>query len=519
MSKENFHRWADARIAFANDQDLLPSLRGQEIFGSGVAIDWLGTGNSGGMSYAPLDGKVANVRPVATWAEDGSMAVVEAKLGRGRIILLGSIFFTRMRDQNGTWVNAEDRAKLLDEFLTSIGVERDSWTNGGGMWAELWRSKNGVYDLYPVARMTQRREVEPSFAAEVTLRRQAPVGELVEVSALGHPKVKAAWKDGRLTLPAADYGPMQARVYIGPRAEIARAGLDWFRAQAKIWRELPLLPDTAKPQPIPVPADVIPAVEGWQMTLDGSADDAKPVKLGSFAAMGVAEDAKAQFRRTIEIPAAWQGRRVNLFFRANWSYGVIPQGILTINGEAAKVRQPLRPGGDANFTLDVTEQAKSGKVELALEVDGTTPRLDKDGRRGRPSGVTGFFYLVATAPAVATMPLDGPWFAAADVGVLTPVNKGEKVTYTYLETTFTLPKDRPGQRLFLERPDGQPIQHIVLNDKAVTVPMPRLDISGLVKNDGENTLRWVPGTYLVPEITRKQTMVIPNLHLIWLAQQ
>jgi hypothetical protein len=231
--------------------------------------------------------------------------------------------------------------------------------------------------------------------------------------------------------------------------------------------------------------------------------------------MGVAEDAKAQFRKTIEIPAAWQGRRVNLCFRATWSYGVIPQGTLTINGEPAQVRQPLRPGGDANFTLDITEQAKSGKLELALEVDASEPRLDKEGRRGRPSGITGVFYLEAIAPAMATTPLDGPWFAAEDVAVLTPVNKGEKVTYTYLETRFTLPKQWPGKRVFLARPDGDAIQHIVLNDKAITVPMPMIDISGLVDKNGENVLRWVPGDYRFPEITRKQTMVIPDLNLVW----
>ncbi len=516
MSNENFNRWADAEIRFGADQDLLPSLRGKTIHGSGVAIDWLGNENSGGVSYKPLDGQRANVRPVATWADDGSMAVVEAKLGRGKIILLGSIFFTRMRDDKGTWVNDADRGKLLDEFLATLGVPRDSWTNDRSMWAELWRSKNGVYDLYPVARMTQQSKVEPSFNAEVSLRRPMPLKELVEVSTLGHPKVKVAWKDGKFTLPETDYAPMQSRVFIAPRAEIARAGLDWFKAQSRIWRELPLLPDTAKPQPIPVPADVIPAVDDWQMTLDGKAAEAKDVKLGSFAAMGVAEDAKAQFRKTIDIPAVWQGRRVNLCFKAGTRrHGVIPQGKLWINGqEAVANKKPLLPGTE-DFTLDVTEQAKSGKVELALEIDGSKPQRDKEGRRPRPSGITGIFYLEAIAPAVTTTPLDGPWFAAADVGVLTPVKKGEKVTYTYLETKFTLPKERPAKRLFLERPDGEPIQHIVLNDKAITVPMPRLDISGLVKPDGKNVLRWVPGAPQFPEITRKQAMPIPDLNLVW----
>jgi hypothetical protein len=98
------------------------------------------------------------------------------------------------------------------------------------------------------------------------------------------------------------------------------------------------------------------------------------------------------------------------------------------------------------------------------------------------------------------------------------VKKGEKATYTYLETKFTLPKTWPGKRVFLERADREPIRHIVLNDQVISVPLHRLDISGLVKRDGENVLRWVPGTHLSPEITRKQTRTIPDLNLAWTAQ-
>ena len=147
MSDENFNNWADAKIKFADDQSLMPSLRGKTIFGSGVAIDYLGKENSGGVAYAVEQPTGADVRPVATWADDGSMAVVEAKLGRGKIILLGSIFFTRMRDDKGIWVNAEERGKLLDEFLANAGVERDSWSPG--VWAELCAARTASTTSIP----------------------------------------------------------------------------------------------------------------------------------------------------------------------------------------------------------------------------------------------------------------------------------------------------------------------------------------------------------------------------------
>jgi hypothetical protein len=458
------------------------------------------------------------------------MAIVEAKIGRGKIILLGTPLFTRMKDEKGIWVNEEGRGRLFDEFLTSLGVKRDSWADG--VWAEIWRSKNGVFDLYKAARISQKGEDKINVAPRI--RREDKVDELVEISALGHPNVQVAWKDGVMTLPEEEWEKMKARVYYAPRTDIARAGLDWFRAQSQIWRELPLLQDTVKPQSIPVPNDVIPAIQDWKMSLDqtdegwtrpgADTDDWRSVKLGSFVAMGIAHDAKAYFRKRIDIPADWQGRRINLCFTAApRRHGVTPQGRLWINGKLANVRQPLKNGHEASFTLDVSEQARSGRIELALEVDGKWEAPKKKQKLGagrdRPSGVTGVFFLEAVPATLATTPLDGPWFAAAgDVGNLTPAKKGEKVTYTYLETRFTLPKDWPGDCLFLERPDGEFLQHLSLNNQYITVPMPRLDISKLVDKDGGNVLRWVPGTRSHPEITRKQTMTIPDVNLVWTAK-
>ncbi len=340
MSDENFNKWADAKIRFDAGQNLMPSLRGKEIFGSGVAIDWQNKENSGAVAYTPADQAGADVRPVATWLDDGSMAVAEARLGRGRVILLGTIFFTRMRDANGIWVNEAERGKLLDEFLAGVGVGRDSWAEG--VWAEIWRSKNGVYDLYPVARMTRGDKTPAKASAQVALRRAHPVSELVEVSALGHPKVKVENRDGRIILPDAEYGQMQSRVFIAPRAEIARSGLDWFQAQSNIWRALPPLPPLTKPVPIQTPDDVIPAAEGWRMSVESTAEDWmlpdfadagwKTVKLGTFAALGLPEQSLARFRKTIDIPAGWQERQINLQFNADgWFWGLGPEGRLWVS--------------------------------------------------------------------------------------------------------------------------------------------------------------------------------------------
>jgi hypothetical protein len=514
MTEANFNQWKLAKMKVSEDQDILPKLRGQTIEGSGVAIDYLGKEHSAAVSFAAAGG---SIKPVATWTEDKSMAVAEAKLGRGRVIMLGTPFYTRMRDQKGMWVNDADRSALFDEFLTAVGVPRDSWSP---VWAERWQSKNGLYDLYPVARMN--RTGAPTIATNTTIRREAPITEVEEISALGHPKVKVAWADGKFTLPTTDFEQMQTRIYVAPRADIGRSALDWFHSQSDIWRTLPIQPALATPAEIPVPSDILPAAEEWRMTTDtpdaswtqpGFNDAAwKTVKLGTFPVIGIPDDAVGTFRKTLTIPKEWSGRRVTLNFDCNWSYGVVPQGRLWIDGQLAPVRQPLMAWGASDFTVDVTKQAEDGTITLALQIDGS--KTDKTKPRGRPTGVTGMFFLDATSPGIQSTPLAGPWFAARDVNVLTPATVGQKATFVYLETKFTLPASWPSKKVYLESPDK--LGWIILNNQIINADQKTLDVTGLVTRTGENRLRRVPnlngGTL---EMTREQTNVVPELSLVW----
>ncbi|MFA6292256.1 MAG: hypothetical protein WC637_10765, partial [Victivallales bacterium] len=383
ITGENFHKWPIAKMRFNDSQDLLPSLRGKEIEGSGVSVDYLGKEHSGAVSIAS---KAGNVRPVANW-DDGTMAIADVREGKGRFILLGTPFYTRMKDVAGVSLNDERRGAMLDEFLTSLGVPRDSWTGEREIWAERWRSKNGVYDLYPVARINRKDNDVKN--ATVSIRREAPLSELVEISALGHPKVKVSYKDGKLTLPPADYEVMQSRVFVAPRADITRSAFDWFQTQAQIWRALPPIPEKLKPQTITAPEDLLPLSEGWTLKVAGQPD--KVVRLGAFGTLGLPENAKAAFEKTISVPAAWKGRHVDLVFDAeNWFWGILPEARLLLDGKEAALKQPIVPMAAPGFTLDVTEAVSDGSLSIRLEIDGTSKnsfRKEQDGQLN-PHGVT-----------------------------------------------------------------------------------------------------------------------------------
>ncbi len=510
MSDENYNKWPLAKMTFSREQELLPSLRGQAIEGSGVAVDYLGKEHAGAVSIASRAG---NVRPVATW-EDGTLAIADVHEGRGRFILLGTPFYTRMKDVAGVWVNDARRGAMLDEFLTALGVPRDSWT-GGDLWAEAWRSKNGVYDLYPVARMTKKGDAVKS--ATVSLRRESPLSEVVEISALGHPRVKVVYKDGKLTLPATDYSLMQARVFVAPRADVARAAFEWFRAQSRIWRALPPVPETRKPQPVAIPDDLLPLPDGWTLKVEGQPD--RVVRMGAFGTLGLPEKTAAVFEKTVAVPAAWKGQQVDLVFNAEgWFWGILPEARLSVNGQPAAIKQPIQPGGAPGFVADVTAAAATGALVLRLEIDGVTKSTMNKSQTGqfKPHGVTGLFYLQATPAPVKSESLRGPWFVATAFNRLQPVKPGEKVSGLYLETRFTLPKAWPAPRVLLE--SSEPLGFLTVNGYVLQAPvwMKRLDVSGLVRKDGaENVVRWVPAARSCAAWNRPFNGVLPALNAVW----
>lgn len=509
---------AAGTLKFRDDQTLWPTLRGAEEKGYGMLIDYLQQENVGGaIGLEPED---KGIEVVAEWkdipAGKGRIAVARRPLGKGQVILLGSTFWRDARDSFGRYRDSDRAQSILDELLTSLRVPRDSRTGNSDVWAERWASKNGVYDLYPVAYMTQKGEEKATVS--VTLRREGQLTEVVELSADGHPRYPVRWQEGSFTLPESSYGLMQYRLYGAPRADLENAALSWFDVQRRLWRGLPPIPASAQPQRVEQPENVLPLVEGWTLTTGEPAGDwmqpgatapgGKLVKLGSFVALDLPEEETARFYKEIVLPAAWRDQRVQLVFDSQWPMGIHQKGHLWINGKDAVTQ----PKGTDNYTIDVTEQAAAGKLTLALEVAGALPDPTKP--REVPSGVTGLFYLQAWPQPVQSTPLAGPWYAANENNLLTAVEPAKPGKYVYLETRFTLPPEWPARRLFLESP-GAHLGWIVLNDQVVQTPpaMRSLDISRLVRRDGENTLRWAP---FAPDHSRLNNKPIPVAVLSWL---
>ena len=127
---------ADEEITFEPGQRLWPSLESQRVGGSGQGQDWLGQNFAGG--GIRLQATAAECQPVARW-KDGSIAVGERALGRGRVIVLGSTFWRNARDLAGIYapVNTQERPWLA-ELLAGLGVPE---LGQSGPWLREARSR------------------------------------------------------------------------------------------------------------------------------------------------------------------------------------------------------------------------------------------------------------------------------------------------------------------------------------------------------------------------------------------
>ncbi len=505
-----------ANIQFSDTQNLWPKLRGQELPGWGLVLDWLKNDVTG--TPLVLAAADKDIEVVARWKDvklDGDIAVAVRTLGKGKVVTLGSTFYRKGKDEGGRYVE-EGTLPYLDELLASLGAPRE--TNGGGLWVEPWRSKNGVYDVYPVAQMDPK--AEPGVT-DMKIRRGAPATGLREISALQHPLQPARYADGMVTIPQVKMEAMQSRVYAAPRQDVEDGALHWLDAQSRQWHPLEKISKADVTRATVEPArDVLPLMEDWQCST-GEKDPAswimpegkpsgewKSVRLGSFAAMGLPEDAVAQFRQDVKLPREWAGKRVTLVFNSEgYLWGIGLSGRLWVNGEPAPIPQPLKPspsGGSFSFEL-TPAQTEAKTLVIALEVNGR--QADKTQPKPRPCGVTGSFFLRGAPPPVKVTPLE-QWSAASDLNVLTPVAPGQTVDCLYLETKFTLPAGWPAKRLYVRSPAR--LGRLIINNYDIVPPMRELDVSGLVKRDGANILRWVPGG------NSPYKGKVPELSLEWL---
>ena len=491
---------ADGGIRFRNEQKLWPSLRGKVIRGRGFTADHLKNDTAG----SSLGLKVAadNVEVVAEWCDarnrpTGEAAVAVRHLGKGMVVALGSTFWRHARDENGRWISTRETRKYLDELFSSLKIPRASRVTPETLEPEIFlekrRSKNGLFDLYLVARINTAAQ-EKTVSADVTFF-DAPPTELREISASNAPSVRfQTGRDGQFTIPRVELLPMQLRIFAAPRRELSDLAALWLGSLEKRWQQLSeidcrtMAPEVQKPSPW-----ILPLVEQWKFE---AGTKQGVCSLGTFDGIGLPAESRAIFRKSVTLPAAWKSRRISLVFKAPGmeKLGVWPTGIMRVNGKPVmKFDNPYLAGQHKNVDLEIPQE---GKLDLELEIDG---HLKPGARRFRPTGVLGMFYLLANPQPASSISLP-PWRKAKSFGKLEAIeNPAEPGEYLYLETRFATPQNWPKEKLFLEFDRINGFGSFELNEQMIAPAI--FDMTGyrqvmvdrLLNPPGrENILRWRP---------------------------
>lgn len=386
----------------------------------------------------------------------------EFKVGEGRIVFLSSDAWWRTSD-DGRKFNFEDPRQIpaLGAMLDELGVPRSS---GGaqlpGMrdcFAETWRSKNGLYDLYLLAHMTGTNTV----VASPVFHAREKIDRLVEMSAEGHPEREFTQDaENRIMLKDVSLLPGESRVYASLRRDAGQAPKYWIKSLERRLYALEDVPQAEKPAvAAEAERNVLPLTDGWRYVEGG-----RGVRLGTYVTMGIDDDnATASFAKEFTVPPEWKGRRVTLVFESQgYITGFYPHAVLSVNGKVVK-RQ-----GNGSVRIPIPDE---GNVRLDLVVDGSQGTKQ---RRMCPSGFCGVVYAETRPIPRETIALDN--FRHGLAGSL--------------EISFATPE---GSRISLV--SEQKIGTVLLNGVMLEVlpSMGSVDVTGILAPAGsDNVLRWWP---------------------------
>jgi hypothetical protein len=423
---------------------LLKRLAGMTFNGNGIAVNWMGVNHlsEGAVALEPKDGDGA---VLARW-EDGTAAVGMRRLGKGRVIILGSSFWRSMSDRagNGISLNGSVQTTFFNDLFSGLGIRRQADADSEDVWVRHMVTKNGLQDW--VMAYNAGRGAEKGRTVSLPLsHKPACVFDIVT----GKP-VDFTWEDGAARIPNVDLDMNAVKVFGVERDSFLDAAQRWF-AEKRRYETRPVVsksPPPAAPQP-PSTAVAMDTFRFRQADAGAKTDLAwlteptagaawHDASYGFWDEMGYAAKGIGLYRRTFRAPAAWRGHRV-LLACASWDYPVfLERATMYLNGKRV---------GDyeghpwANFdVLDITPYLKEGENALGVLVEATEVR----------GGYIGQLTAFPLENLEDAKDLSAGWKLYSDNQKWTPVNLPLEATGRHLETDVTLPAAWKGKDAFLE---------------------------------------------------------------------
>ncbi len=442
------------RIGFASDLPLFKGWEGRKFEGWGRVLS----------PAAP------DAIPLARWA-DGGAAIGYRKIGKGRVIVLGSTFWRFGKDLSGVWRTPADLDRaFLEQLLTDAGVARNANATIPEIWARKMVTKNGLQDWLLAINST-----ESSRTADVWMRTDQPPDEVLDLQTNAPAPFRL--DNGGVWIEGVNFAAYGVKTFAVKRRAIAAALPTWWREKTVYWKRAP--------EEIAAASASLPAVgpgspnvmnfESWRFQPDpdgalGRANswmkaefnDAswKKLNVGPWSPLDPASKESrggGVYRKKFILPPDWSNKRILLSLYSFDPPIVFDAGRFFVNG--VPVAAYTAKGGTQSLNYDVTSKLHPGENVLAVTVSGGA----------QFAGLGGAIWLEAWQPLEEAIDLNSGWKLVPREGA-DPVEAPSPIRAKgrHLVRDFDAPAKWKGQTVYLElSSNDQWIRHILINGKPI----------------------------------------------------
>ncbi len=128
-------------VSILTNQPLFKHLAGKNFNNFGTSVDYSDYNNAD--ACVALEPLTADTTAIARY-QDGSIAIGMRKLGRGKVITLGSPFWRDSRDRAGMWWPGESQNDFLEDIFESLGIKPVAKADTRDVWREHYLANNGT---------------------------------------------------------------------------------------------------------------------------------------------------------------------------------------------------------------------------------------------------------------------------------------------------------------------------------------------------------------------------------------
>ncbi len=405
-------------VTIGKDQTLLKEFAGKTFLDNGSSMDWQDFEHN----ILSVELEPDSDAEVIAKFENGEPAIVSRRLGKGRVIALGSAFFRGSRDQSGIWWPNELESAFFKDLLTGLGQPAVNSVSDPRVWAQRYRSNNGLDDVVVLVNFA---EVDRTVSLNVTLDKRPTRVLRIAMNAVEQLK-DFQMDDSSLTLSGIQIPKGEVQIFYFRSHDPLPAAEHWWNYQRTMWR-----PSTPR-----VHVDFTPISKGhwlppsidlkkdwkWSQNIPQSDEwraapgvDAAWHKwdMDILTAVGADPTKRVFARKTFSVPEEWlTDSGPTRLTAAGWGWAFTAGNggwKMWLNG------QPLAKPG--YFNPDVSDLLRKGDNILALELEPP--------KQGKYIGVNGAIYLVHDKRPAKTVSLEGEWTGKLDAQPVSFVLPGQ----------------------------------------------------------------------------------------------